>query len=278
MNLPFHFTKMNAGIILGSSEFRTVEPGWSYHQHYHEEFELLLCQKGQIIEWIHGESIEIKAGDWMLISPGIRHSIISLSNDNFSYFYILFGLEDGEMKTDLQSINYVHLQGPFLQLQKLFVEIHWLSTELPLQRIRLYSTMLLLLDEAFQVIFSENERVRIHRRMINEREIEMATTIERMLDEGLQDPITINEIAKRLFVSRSYCNDVFKKVYGITPGQYRSLLKQKMAKELILHTEMSMEAISESLGFSCIGAFSRQFRHWTSLSPLQFRKANKRYL
>lgn len=273
MDLPFHFPKMDAGVILGSCHFQTVEPGWSYHQHYHEGFEVLHCQKGLIIEWIHGESVEMKAGDWLLISPGIRHSTIHSSKDSFAYFSLHFDLEEGEEKTGFQSINYAHLQGPFPQLQKLFDELHELSAVLPLPKIRLHSKLLLLLYEVFQTVLRDNDRVLLNQKKLNGQEIELATAIERMLSEGVQEDVMIHEIAKRLFVSRSHCNDVFKKVYGIAPRQYLSLLKQKKAEQLLLHTDMTIEAISESLGFSCLGAFSRQFRRWTSLSPLQFRKA-----
>jgi AraC-like DNA-binding protein len=111
----------------------------------------------------------------------------------------------------------------------------------------------------------------LRQKKINVGEIELARRIETILTESVLTNITIQDIAKNFFISRSHCNQVFKKVYGLSPRQYISMLKLTKAKELILRSDLSMETVSDQLGFSCISSFSRQFRRWTAFSPMQFK-------
>lgn len=235
------------------------------------------------MEWIHGESIEMKCGDWLLISPGVSHSTINVSKDALAYFSMHFDLEDVEVRNELNSLNFVHLGGPFSKLQNLFKDIQRVigrrSTEnddlTTIQKLLFQSTILQLFVEILNLVSLPNDRIVLHNKILNIEEIELAHTIERKLHEFMDTTITIHGVAQELYISRSHCNEVFKKVYGIAPRQYLSMLKLKKAEALILHSGLSMEVISEKLGFSCLGSFSRQFRRWTDLSPLQYRNSQR---
>jgi AraC-like DNA-binding protein len=237
------------------------------------------------MEWIHGESIEMKCGDWLVISPGVSHSTINISKDALAYFSMHFDIEDVEIRNELKNMNFVHLRGPFSKLQNLFTDLQReigegstengdLNTN---QKLLVQSIILRLFQEVLQLIDLPSERIVLHNKMLNIGEIELATTIERMLNAHMDSTITIHGIAEQLYISRSHCNEVFKKVYGIAPRAYLSMLKVKKAEALLLHSGLSIEAIGEKLGFSCIGSFSRQFRRWTDLSPMQYRNS-QRYL
>jgi AraC family transcriptional regulator len=61
------------------------------------------------------------------------------------------------------------------------------------------------------------------------------------------------------------------KIYSMSPRRYLSEYKLKKAKELLLHTNLSIEEIAEQLYFSSSFHFSKQFRRWTGVSPTHFR-------
>ena len=50
-------------------------------------------------------------------------------------------------------------------------------------------------------------------------------------------------------------------------------VREDQARQLLQQTSLSIQQISESLGFSNRSAFARSFRNWTGLSPLQYRQS-----
>jgi AraC family transcriptional regulator len=100
---------------------------------------------------------------------------------------------------------------------------------------------------------------------------DVAHAIEEKLSLGLGEEASVAGIAKELNLSRSQCTKLFAKVYGLSPRQYVSQMKLKLAKELLVTTHLSMTDIAEKLGFQSASHFSRQFRRWTGQSPSEFR-------
>ncbi|WP_241243140.1 AraC family transcriptional regulator [Paenibacillus whitsoniae] len=102
---------------------------------------------------------------------------------------------------------------------------------------------------------------------------EVAHGIEEKLALGLSGDgdATVAGIAKELNMSRSQCSKLFARVYGLSPRQYMSQQKLKLAKELLVTTHLPMADIAERLGFQSASHFSRQFRRWTGQSPSEFK-------
>lgn len=95
--------------------------------------------------------------------------------------------------------------------------------------------------------------------------------IEEKLSLGLCEEATVAGVAKEMNLSRSQCSKLFSKVYGLSPRQYVSQQKLKLAKELLVTTHLPMTDIAEKLGFQSASHFSRQFRRWTGQSPSEFK-------
>ncbi|WP_079410516.1 helix-turn-helix domain-containing protein [Paenibacillus ferrarius] len=100
---------------------------------------------------------------------------------------------------------------------------------------------------------------------------DVAHAIEEKLSLGLCEETTVAGVAKEMNLSRSQCSKLFSKVYGLSPRQYVSQQKLKLAKELLVTTHLPMTDIADKLGFQSASHFSRQFRRWTGQSPSEFR-------
>ncbi len=287
--LPFVIPEIKNIITIDSCHYSVQGPGWSYHLHHHYSYELLHCFDGRMTEWIHGESIELAGGDWMLIGPNVRHSTINHSMDAFAYLTIHIGLEDIEVRNEFKSVNFIHIRDHGNQMSALFSRIQQLILEsaeteakppssaakiirfTPVQKIAFQAIVLSLLYELLKISNHTGDTSHSNRKMLNASEIDLANHIETLLSESVSSNTTIQDLAKQLFISRSHCNEVFKKVYGLAQRKYISMLKLNKAKDMILHSALSIETIGEQLGFSDLSTFSRQFRRWTGLSPLQLR-------
>ncbi|MNJ73716.1 Melibiose operon regulatory protein [compost metagenome] len=94
-----------------------------------------------------------------------------------------------------------------------------------------------------------------------------------MLHDNKRDvSVKIEDIAASLGITPGYCLEVFRKVYGTSPRQYLSNLMLNEAKILIQQPELSLQEIAGRLGYSQVSHFSRQFKRWTGMSPLQYRQ------
>lgn len=100
----------------------------------------------------------------------------------------------------------------------------------------------------------------------------MDTTLE-YIHRNAHEIISVGQLAERFGYSESYFSTIFKKEYGISPNRYINHVKIDRAKELMLHSGMSVTQISESLGFENIHYFSKLFKKITSLPPHEFIKS-----
>jgi AraC-like DNA-binding protein len=99
--------------------------------------------------------------------------------------------------------------------------------------------------------------------------------IENELISSIYTKASLEDIAARLFMSRSNLIRVFKKHRGITPYQFLLDKKLEIAKALLATTEISVKGISDKLGFADEHYFSHLFKQKIGLSPLKY-KAKKR--
>lgn len=97
--------------------------------------------------------------------------------------------------------------------------------------------------------------------------LDVANYVQRHLTEA----ITAESIAKSLYISRPYLSAKFKEESGLTLTDY--VLKEKIdeAKRLLRHTDKTLVAISNYLGFSSQSHFARTFKKRTNLTPKEYR-------
>lgn len=81
----------------------------------------------------------------------------------------------------------------------------------------------------------------------------------------------INELAREAGLSRAHFYRLFERSTRMTPHVYLNLLRMEMAVKSVVHTADSLSAVSNTLGFSNQGHFTRFFRDHAGVSPSEFR-------
>ncbi|MBQ8357514.1 MAG: helix-turn-helix transcriptional regulator [Clostridia bacterium] len=97
--------------------------------------------------------------------------------------------------------------------------------------------------------------------------------IERMINEWNENN-KIEYYARQCGVDKSYFYKLFKLWSGISPNQYRNTLRMTAAKDLLMHTNLSVCEIAHKIGFDDPYYFSRLFKKEIGLSPVHYRKTN----
>ena len=84
--------------------------------------------------------------------------------------------------------------------------------------------------------------------------------------------LSVSALAKLLAVSESSLYAAFKR-HGTTPNAIRQSLLAQEAKQLLITTDMSVQEISDRLGFSSASYFRKVLRQHTGKTPSQLRKS-----
>ena len=92
--------------------------------------------------------------------------------------------------------------------------------------------------------------------------------------ENYHKPITLEEVADYVGISRVYLSQTFKKETNKNIWDYLAQYRLSKAKELLLTSNLKIYAIAELCGFGSPQYFNKIFKRLTGFSPYQF-KDNK---
>jgi len=92
------------------------------------------------------------------------------------------------------------------------------------------------------------------------------------IEENLSRRITVHELETTLHLSKSMLYKLFRERFGCTVSEYVNRRRVERSLHFLLNSDMSMEEISQHVGFSDSAYFGKQFKKEKGISPLQFRK------
>lgn len=96
--------------------------------------------------------------------------------------------------------------------------------------------------------------------------------IKEVIHKRYNENITINEIAKEVYLSTTYLCMVFKQETGETVNEYITKVRIERAKELLMDPKNKLYDICYSIGYTEPGYFSKIFKKHTGLSPTEYRE------
>ena len=96
------------------------------------------------------------------------------------------------------------------------------------------------------------------------------------INDNYASKIKINELADHVGVNRSYLASSFKKATGYSPKEYLLSLRMEKAKSLLEKTDMPINTVANSVGYTDQLAFSRMFKEYSGISPRAFREEKQK--
>lgn len=109
----------------------------------------------------------------------------------------------------------------------------------------------------------------------NEYAENICTTLKpaiRYIYKNKNKKILLKDMASLCFISSSYFSKLFKKKFGTSFQHFIIKLKIEWSIELIEKTNLSIEQISESLGYTDCSYFIRMFKKLQGDTPLNYKK------
>ncbi len=174
--------------------------------------------------------------------------------------YIIFGqIKTG---TDFSEVKekIAHLHLNMEEMERYYGELPYINDE----RIRSIASIadiltrhIILENMLKPYLFSEIERVTAYIRA------------------HLHETITVRKLCRETHLSTSVLYKRFHAHFGCTLNDYINLKRVEEARGLLENTDLSVEEISERVGFSGASYFSRIFKQKMGVSPIRFRKTKQ---
>ncbi|MBE7472543.1 MAG: hypothetical protein DPW09_07175 [Anaerolineae bacterium] len=92
------------------------------------------------------------------------------------------------------------------------------------------------------------------------------------LHQNYNSPISRQELAAAVGVSKDYLSHIFHQELGISPWEYLNRYRIKQAKSLLLNSNESVMNIAAQVGFNDLSYFNRVFHKHVGCSPRAFRE------
>lgn len=82
----------------------------------------------------------------------------------------------------------------------------------------------------------------------------------------------MSTIAAHVHLSESYFSKIFKDDMGLSVVQYITLIRMQEAKKLLVYSQLSVNKISKSLGYTKTSYFCKIFKLTTQKTPYSYRQ------
>ena len=96
-----------------------------------------------------------------------------------------------------------------------------------------------------------------------------------MLGGYTQKEFSLADAAASLNISPWRLTVEFKAQKGITPTEYLTRLWMEKAKQLLRESDESVAQVAAQCGYQDASAFTRRFKQYASVSPLQYRSGGR---
>lgn len=285
-DLYSHLKKLpyiDTSITFFSAHKQYVSCNWKGYPSSHTAFEILLILSGEQESIIDQHVYILKENDILLVPPGILHENRCFSNQGMTYFVAHFDIDDPDLRYSMIKngrLIYPHNTSENSSLRLILNEWIFLYDKKNTYSLSDRFLSLEILSRLMTTLAKISEENK------GDKGNMQALSIARSIAETIQhnfnsfflnenrdkNLLLIKNIYREINISMSYGLEVFKEIYGISPKEYLDRLKFKESKRLIRNPNISIEFISEQVGYSNVSHFSRQFKKWAGVSPKIYRQ------
>lgn len=142
-------------------------------------------------------------------------------------------------------------------------------SDLYIQKCEMLTDSMAIINLQMNMILDYAEKV--NKLRLGDNPSKLMLDVANYVQRHLSDTVTAENIAKQLYISRPYLSTKFKEETGMSLSDY--ILKQKIdeSKRLLRHSDKSLVAISNYLGFSSQSHFNRVFKKIVGITPKEYR-------
>lgn len=105
---------------------------------------------------------------------------------------------------------------------------------------------------------------------------DMVSRIKAYVKEHIAEALNVELLARLVNLSPDYLTKVFKKESQMTLNDYIIQQRMFLAKELLMTSNMSVNRVSDTIGYSNYSYFSKAFKKYYGISPREMQQKSKK--
>ena len=278
------FPVMIYPVTLSELYFRLIR--W----HWHPEIELIYMLEGKVEALIDEESFTLEPGQGIMVNQNVLHAFHRIEGHEAVFFSIVFHpsiifgygtaalsvkylnpiVNNADMKYLILNDDDPHT-SPIIECMKEVRNIY--SRQEFGYEIACKASLCNLWNVLLKLPQKKLPSVAKSQRIINDEQRIKEATI--YIEEQFAEPITLDDIADSIHISKSECCRCFQRVLRVTPFEY--LLKYRIfyATKLMQYQDPAASSISNlaiTVGFGNISYFNKVFKRFLHMTPTEYKK------
>ncbi len=253
-----------------------------YPLHWHDSIEILFVLKGSIDVTIENETYIVEEKEIEIININEVHSIKSRDKNNR---VLMFEIDPKFLKKYYSDIDNVFFytnssEEGIQEREEYYVLRNYLSQLLcevtekhddydDVVRESLLDLLYHLLNN-FHYLFYDEESLKG-----DDVQLERYHRIAKYISNNYMDKVSLQDIAKKEFLSTQYLSYKIKNTFGYTFNDFLNFNRVVESTKLLLDTEMNISEVSEEVGFSHVRYYNKHFKKHYKATPMQYRKKYK---
>ncbi|MCS4486084.1 AraC family transcriptional regulator [Staphylococcus americanisciuri] len=221
----------------------------------------------------NGESYHLQTGDLFLLQRGMEVSYQSSLDDPWIYYWVGFSghvANDYLQRTQLIDVPVVqntdtHAVSQLVEQMCITAQNYNLKNADDIQHMRDLYHLLFALCQVAPKYFQPRE---------NESYSNIREAL-RFMNRNYMQPITIEQVARHVNMSRNYLYKLFKQNIDQSPQSYLIQLRMFQAAKLLKETSLQSQEISACVGYKDPLMFSKAFKKFFGDSPTTYRRKNE---
>lgn len=255
--------------------------------HEHQFFELIYVLTGSAVHEIDQQKSNIIAGDLLILSPGVRHSLAVfddsiiiealIKKSTFSDRFFEFLKDNNILSNFFLNDLYAKRHNSFITFHtNKDAELEALLLDMFLEHYNKDSLSHTILNNSLMIYFAKLVRKYSHQVELPKqigKSSEKITLILNYIQEHYQE-VSLSDIAKEFHFAPPYVSALIKEMTGDTFINIVKRIKLNRAQYLLLNSNLSIGDICDKIGYANTAHFIRLFKQRFLCSPTQYRKNN----
>lgn len=256
--------------------------------HWHEEIEVLVVNSGKAKVVTDDHTYVVKPGQGFILNQNVMHAIHRIDDENCTFYSLvfhpdfLFGHDSSYMRARflLPVQDTSILKAMLLNEENKWHEamLDMLNETIAINQTKDFGYEIATrgcLCQFWSILLSKlpkSELPQDPRGSLDEQRVKQAMLFIRLHHA---DPLTLDDIADSIPVSKSECCRCFKRTIQMTPFEYLMKYRIFEASKKLLDSNTLVDSIADlalSVGFNNISYFNKLFKRYLDCTPTEYRE------
>lgn len=230
-----------------------------------------------------GEWVKIGKGNpngLFFYSPGTSVEVRYPANELFNSVAVTFTVETVKaIIDDVSILEGIAPNKPFIYYdeispaaEKLITTLSCACDDSPMPKFEIYKTLLAFLHLILERVFVTKDRYNLSG--LPKGDVSKVFLIKALLTEDVRITPSIADLSRRVGMSESKMNKLFKRVFDQTIYQFAQKAKVEHAKQLLTTGYYNISEAGDLVGYTNLSHFSKAFRKYFGINPSEFLKTS----